>query len=78
MKVVTDQISYGEQMMKRRIVADSSANLLEMSGVDFVSVPLKIDAGEHHWVDDEHVDLEQMLNTLSTFKGHSSSACPSP
>ena len=64
--------------MKRKIVADSSANLLHLTGVDFVSVPLQIDAGEHHWVDDETLDLGNMLDVLAAHKGRSCSACPSP
>ena len=64
--------------MKRKIVADSSADLLELPGVDFVSVPLNISAGEHQWVDDADLDVSAMMEVLSSFRGHIGSACPSP
>ena len=64
--------------MARKIVADSSADLLAIPGVDFVSVPLCIDAGQNHWVDDAALDTGAMLDALAVHKGKSCSACPSP
>ena len=37
--------------MKMRIVADSSANLLEMKDVEFASVPVHIIVGEQDYAD---------------------------
>lgn len=65
-------------MSKIRIVADSSADLLTMDGMDFVSVPLKIMAGSNTWVDDGDLDVHGMLDTLATYRGKSTSSCPSP
>ena len=65
-------------MLNCRIVADSSADLLTLSRVDFAAVPLKVTAADHTWVDDEDVNVDHMLETLRNHKGPSSSACPSP
>lgn len=65
--------------MNIRVVADSSANLYSdfgNDGVDFVSVPLKIIAGEKEYVDDESLNVAQMLDELSEYKGKSGTSCP--
>ena len=62
--------------MNYKIVSDSSSNLFRLPGVDYTTVPLKIVAGEHEWVDDENMDLENMVTTLKKFKGKSGSSCP--
>lgn len=62
--------------MKRRIVSDSSANMLAWKGMDFDSVPLKIIAGEREYVDDARLDLTGMLDYLSDYKGKSGTSCP--
>ena len=64
-------------MKKYVIVADSSANLYQTDLTDFVSVPLKIQAGEKEYVDDETLDVAGMLADLGEYKGGSSTACPS-
>ena len=65
-------------MLDCKIVADSSADLLTLSRVDFAAVPMKITAADQTWVDDEDVNVENMLETLRNHKGPSFSACPSP
>ncbi|MCD7770033.1 MAG: DegV family protein [Oscillospiraceae bacterium] len=62
--------------MKRRIVSDSSANMQVWTGMDFVSVPLKIIAGEREYVDDASLDLPRMLDELQDYKGKSGTSCP--
>ncbi|MBE5803247.1 MAG: DegV family protein [Clostridiales bacterium] len=64
--------------MAFKIVADSSADLLSFSGVDFASVPLTIMAGERTFVDDAALDPREMLDYLATYKGRSTTACPNP
>lgn len=64
--------------MAFKIVADSSADLLSFSGVDFASVPLTIMAGERTFVDDATLDPRAMLDYLATYKGRSTTACPNP
>ncbi len=63
--------------MRTKIVADSSADLLEFSGSVFVSVPLTIRVGEREYVDDASLDVANLVETLATYEGRSSTACPS-
>lgn len=62
--------------MKYKIVADSSADLGHLSAADFCSVPLKIVTDEKEFVDDSHLDLDEMLDYLAGYKGRSGSSCP--
>ena len=62
--------------MKVKIVADSSANLYTLDGVDFASAPLTIRTDEREFVDTEALDTLEMVNYLSKYKGKSGSACP--
>lgn len=62
--------------MKRKIVADSSANLLTLDGVDFQSCPLVIRTNDREFVDDENLNVEEMADYLMSYKGKSGSACP--
>ena len=63
--------------MKCKLVADSSANLLELEGADFAVASLKILVGNREFVDDRNVDIPEMLQALKQHKGPSSTACPS-
>ena len=62
--------------MKRKIVADSSANLLMLDGVDFESCPLVVRTNDREYVDNADLDVKEMANYLMTYKGKSGSACP--
>lgn len=62
--------------MKIKIVADSSANLLTLDGVDFQSAPLVIRTSEREFVDDATLDVADMAEYLQTYKGKSGTACP--
>lgn len=63
--------------MGYKIIVDSSANLQALPGVaEFGSVPLKIIAGDREFVDDRDLDVEQMVESLKTYKGKSGTACP--
>lgn len=62
--------------MTRRVVADCSADITEIEGVDFRSVPLSISTDERTFIDDEHLDLDEMLNYLAGYSGRSYTACP--
>ncbi len=59
-----------------RIVADSSADLLALPSIPFVSVPLKIITDKKEYVDDERLSVEGMVNDLKVYKGRSSTSCP--
>ena len=63
-------------MMKTRIIADSSVDIFELDGVDFLSAPLTISTDERDFVDDEKLDVDEMLDYLLAYKGRSYSACP--
>lgn len=62
--------------MKRRIIADSSCDIFEMEGIDFVSVPLTISTDERSFVDDKALDVDGMLTYLACYEGRSYTACP--
>lgn len=64
--------------MKFKIVADSSADTLSLSGVDFSNASLKIITSEKEYIDDENLNVTQMAEELTLYKGKSSTACPSP
>lgn len=62
--------------MRRRLAADSSANLLSLEGADFAGVPLKIVTAEAEYVDDSALDVDAMVADLAVYKGRSGSSCP--
>lgn len=62
--------------MKIKLVADSSANLFSMDGMDFASVPMRVRAGEKEYIDDQQLDIPLMLKELAAYNGKSGSACP--
>ena len=61
--------------MAFRIVADSSANVLALPGVNYTTVPMKIVAAKEY-VDDQNLDLAGMVQDLQQHKGKSGSSCP--
>ena len=65
-------------MRTMKIVADSSANLLEVPGVAFAAAPMKIITAEKEFVDDDVLDVEGMVDWFSTYKGRSKTSCPNP
>ena len=62
--------------MNVKIVADSSANMYTLEGVDFSSAPLTIRTADREFVDNASLDILEMVNYLSKYKGKSGSACP--
>ena len=48
-----------------KIVADSSANLMELKTVAFDAAPLKIITAQREFVDDRNLDLDEMIAFLS-------------
>ena len=63
--------------MRVKIVADSSANLNTLFGVEFTSVPLKIITDVKEYVDDANLDVPGMVADLGAYSGRSGTACPS-
>lgn len=68
--------------MTWNIVADSSCDLTESiectEDVEFATVPLKIIVDGKEFVDDQTLDVSEMMAAMDSFKGASSTACPSP
>ncbi len=62
--------------MKVKIVTDSASNMAELDGVAFESVPLKIITDRKEYVDDTDLNVEMMVDDLSSYKGRSGTACP--
>jgi len=62
--------------MDFKIIADSSADLLELEGAEFQSVPLKIITSQKEYVDDASLDVEAMIADLLKYKGTSKTSCP--
>jgi DegV family protein with EDD domain len=56
---------------------DSAGDLRQMEDTNFESVPLKILAGDREFVDDAAVNVEEMVEYMSSYVGKSSTACPS-
>lgn len=65
-------------MRNIKIVADSSADLLELEGVPFAAAPLKIIAGEQEFVDDARLDVAGMVAWFDSYKKPSKTSCPNP
>lgn len=68
----------GDKDMKRKIVADSSANQRTGSfhGIDFVSVPLKIVTKGREFVDNEHLVVADMLDYIESHGDVATTSCP--
>lgn len=63
-------------MRKFKIVADSSADLIELKNIDFASAALKINTDQKDFVDNASLDVKEMLTFLDTYKGKSKTSCP--
>lgn len=61
-----------------KIVADSSANLQKLQQIDFAVAPLKIMTAEREFVDDCHLDVDEMVDFFNSYKGKSKTSCPNP
>ena len=62
--------------MSYKIVADSSADMLTLPGMNFESVPLKIITDVKEYVDNAELDVAAMLADLKAYKGKSRTSCP--
>ena len=65
-------------MRKKKIVADSSANIMQLENVAFDAAPLKIITAEREFVDNRKLDLEEMIRFFGSYKGRSQTSCPNP
>ena len=65
-------------MRNVKIVADSSANVLDLRSIPFASAPLKVITDEREFVDDAALDLDAMAAWFDDYKGRSKTSCPNP
>lgn len=65
-------------MRKIKIVADSSANVLELQSTGFSAAPLKVITNEKEFVDDRALDVDAMVSWFDSYKGKSKTSCPNP
>ncbi len=63
-------------MKNRKIVADSSSDVLITKFAPYSAAPLKIIAGDKEFTDNEKIDVKEMVDFLDTYKGKSSTSCP--
>ena len=56
-----------------KIVADSSANLMELNTVSFDVAPLKIITAKREFVDNRELDLDEMIHFFRSYKDASES-----
>ncbi len=63
-------------MRRTKIVADSSANILQLKEIPFSSAALKVIAGETEFVDDAALDVAAMISWFDSYKGRSQTSCP--
>lgn len=62
--------------MNRKIVADSSSDLHNLTPIDVSIAPMIIHTVQKAYLDDEHLDVPAMVEELLQNKGKTSSACP--
>lgn len=70
----------GGQMMKFKIVADSSCDLNEdlEKEMDVNLVPFKIDVDEYSFVDNEDLDVSELISKMNASPNPIKTSCPSP
>ena len=62
--------------MSIRIVSDSSSNVFALESVNYVTVPMKVIAGDKEFIDTPAQDVASMVNFLKSYTGKSGSSCP--
>lgn len=65
-------------MRKIKIVADSSANILNLKNITFDVTPLKIITDDREFIDDENLDVDDMIEWFRSYEGKSKTSCPNP
>ena len=62
--------------MNIRIVSDSSSDMLELEGIDYRTVPLKVMFGGNEYIDELGTDAHKMVLDLQKHQGPSTTSCP--
>ncbi|MBQ6799399.1 MAG: DegV family protein [Oscillospiraceae bacterium] len=65
-------------MKNVKIVADSSADVLELNGIPFAAAPLKVITDVREFVDDADLNVGEMVSWFDSYKGKSKTSCPNP
>ena len=65
-------------MRNVKIVADSSANVLQLQNIAFAAAPLKVITSEKEFVDDNSLNVDAMVSWFDSYKGKSKTSCPNP
>ncbi len=63
-------------MRRIKIVADSSADIMNLKGVDFAYASMKIITAAREFTDDKDLNVAEMAEFLYSYKGQSKSSCP--
>ena len=63
-------------MRKIKIVADSSADILKLDGVEFDLAPMKIICDDREFIDDSVLDVYKMQDYFDKYNGKSRTSCP--
>jgi len=62
--------------MSIKIVSDSSSNVFTLPGANYVTVPMKVIAGDREFIDTPELNVQDMVDFLKSYKGKSGSSCP--
>lgn len=65
-------------MKKIKIVADSSANIVDLNDFPFALAPLKIITADREFTDNADLDVDEMVKWFDSYKGKSKTSCPNP
>ncbi len=66
------------ELSEIKIIADSSADLLNLKDLPYSLASLKIITSEKEYIDNKNLDVEEMVGDLQKYSGKSSTACPAP
>ncbi len=59
-----------------KIVADSSSDVMSLNDVNYCAAPLKIITAYNEYTDNDKLNVRSMVDSLSNYKGKSSTSCP--
>lgn len=65
-------------MKKIKIVADSSANIVDLNDFPFALAPLKIITADREFTDNADLNVDEMVRWFDSYKGKSKTSCPNP
>ena len=65
-------------MKTRKIVADSSANVLSLQETAFATAPLKVITDKQEFIDNAILDVDAMVSWFDSYKGKSKTSCANP